>query len=45
MQSFDDVIDHINHQVADITATKGANNQLILTNTTGTSIGFLVNHN
>ncbi len=40
MQSFDDVIDHINHQVADITATKGANNQLILTNTTGTSIAL-----
>ena len=38
MQSFDDVIDHINHQIADITASKGANNQLILTNTTGTSI-------
>ena len=38
MQSFDDVIDHINHQVADVTASKGANNQLILTNTTGTSI-------
>jgi len=40
MQSFDDVIDHINHRVADVTASKGANNQLILTNTTGTSIGL-----
>lgn len=36
--SFNDVIDAINEQVADIQASKGANNQLILSNTTGTSI-------
>ena len=38
--SFNDVIDAINEQVADIQASKGANNQLILSNTTGTSIAI-----
>ena len=36
--SFDDLIDAINLDVADITASKGANNQLILSNTTGNQI-------
>jgi flagellin len=37
-QSFDDVITAINLGVADITASKGENNQLILSNTTGNQI-------
>ncbi|MDC0549538.1 flagellin [Alphaproteobacteria bacterium] len=37
-QSFDDVITAINLGVADVTASKGENNQLILSNTTGNQI-------
>jgi flagellin len=37
-QSFDDVIAAINLGVADITASKGENNQLVLSNTTGNQI-------
>ena len=36
--SFDDVITAINLEVADITATKGENNSIILSNTTGNQI-------
>ena len=34
-KSFDDVITAINLGTADVTASKGENNQLILSNTTG----------
>ena len=38
--SFDDVITAINLGVADVTASKGENNQLILSNTTGNQIAL-----